>query len=95
MTQDAGGLAVTRRRALATTVAPIALAMVPEASFKQAMLRAKSVAMSTSTSGTYLTTRLFPQLGIAAEMAGKISNSRDQQTRNGAAETPVRAGGST
>src|SRR6185503_6621277 len=32
--------------------------------FKQAMIRAKSVA-STSTSGTYLTTKLFPQLGIA------------------------------
>src|SRR5262245_34257156 len=30
--------------------------------FKQALVRAKSVAMSTSTSGVYLTTKLFPQL---------------------------------
>lgn len=54
--------------------------------FKQAMLHAKSVAMSTSTSGTYLTTKLFPQLGIAAEMAGKISNSGAAAVGRGEAE---------
>lgn len=41
--------------------------------FKQALLDAKSVAMSSSTSGVYLTTTLFPKLGIAAQMASKTS----------------------
>jgi len=54
--------------------------------FKQAMIRAKSVAMSTSTSGTYLTTRLFPQLGIADQMAGKISSSGAAAVGRGEAE---------
>jgi len=39
--------------------------------FKQVLLRARSVAMSSSTSGVYLTTTLFPRLGIAEEMAKK------------------------
>jgi molybdate transport system substrate-binding protein len=38
---------------------------------KQVLVRAKSVAMSSSTSGVYLTTKLFPRLGIADEMAKK------------------------
>jgi len=54
--------------------------------FKQAMLRAKSVAMSTSTSGTYLTTKLFPRLGIADQMAGKISSSGAAAVGRGEAE---------
>lgn len=54
--------------------------------FKQTMLRAKSVAMSTSTSGTYLTTKLFPRLGIAQQMAGKISNSGAAAVGRGQAE---------
>jgi molybdate transport system substrate-binding protein len=54
--------------------------------FKQAMLRAKSVAMSTSTSGTYLTTKLFPQLGIADQMAGKISSAGAAAVGRGEAE---------
>jgi molybdate transport system substrate-binding protein len=45
---------------------------------KQVLLAAKSVAMSSSTSGVYLTTTLFPKLGIASEMAPKT-------TMNGAA----------
>lgn len=44
--------------------------------FKQTLVRAKSVTMSSSTSGVYLTTTLFPQLGIADEMRGKTSTSR-------------------
>jgi molybdate transport system substrate-binding protein len=43
------------------------------AALKETLLRAKSVAMSSSTSGVYLTTTLFPKLGIAKEMAGKTS----------------------
>jgi len=40
--------------------------------FKEAVLRAKSIGIRSS-SGTYLTTRLFPKLGIATAMAGKLS----------------------
>ena len=40
-------------------------------SFKKALLRARSVA-SQSSAAIYLTTRLFPQLGIASEMASKV-----------------------
>ena len=55
-------------------------------SFKQALLRARSVAMSSSTSGTYLTTKLLPQLGIADQMAGKISMSGAAAVGRGEAE---------
>lgn len=40
--------------------------------FKQTLLRARSVAVSTSASGVYLTTKLFSQLGIAEAMAQKV-----------------------
>ncbi len=40
---------------------------------KQTLLRATSVAVSTSTSGVYLTTQLFPRLGIAEQMRGKTT----------------------
>lgn len=53
---------------------------------KQALLRAKSVAMSSSTSGVYLTTKLFPKLGIADAMAGKISTSGAAAVSRGEAE---------
>jgi len=39
--------------------------------FKQTLLAAKSVAYSSSASGVYLKTELFPQLGIAEEMKAK------------------------
>lgn len=39
---------------------------------RQALLRASSIAVSSSTSGVYLTTTLFPRLGIAQQVAGKI-----------------------
>ena len=39
--------------------------------FKEALLRAKSVGIR-SGSGIYLTTKLFPKLGIATAMAGKL-----------------------
>jgi len=39
--------------------------------FKRAMLAAKSVAYSESASGVYLSTNLFPRLGIAAAMNPK------------------------
>jgi len=39
--------------------------------FKRAMLEAKSIAISTSASGTFLSNELFPRLGIADEMRNK------------------------
>ena len=42
---------------------------------KQVLLQAKSVAVSSSTSGVYLTTTLFPKLGIAEAMQAKTSMS--------------------
>lgn len=53
---------------------------------KQALLRAKSVAMSSSTSGVYLTTVLFPRLGIAEQMQGKISTASAAAVGRGEAE---------
>jgi molybdate transport system substrate-binding protein len=47
--------------------------------FKEALLSAKSVAYSASASGTYLSTEVFPRLGIAEEMsktAKKIYSER-------------------
>jgi molybdate transport system substrate-binding protein len=54
--------------------------------FKQTLLRAKSVAISTSTSGVYLTTQLFPRLGIADQMAGKMITSGAAAVGTGDAE---------
>ena len=53
---------------------------------KQTLLKAKSVAMSSSTSGVYLTTVLFPKLGIADQMKDKISNSGAAAVGRGEAE---------
>ena len=41
------------------------------AAFKRALLQAKSIAYSDSASGVYLSTVLFPRLGIADEIKGK------------------------
>jgi molybdate transport system substrate-binding protein len=53
---------------------------------KQTFLRAKSVAMSSSTSGVYLTTVLFPKLGIASEMKDKVSMNGAAAVSRGEAE---------
>jgi molybdate transport system substrate-binding protein len=53
---------------------------------KQTLLRAKSVAISSSTSGVYLTTVLFPRLGIANEMKDKISSNGAAAVGRGEAE---------
>jgi molybdate transport system substrate-binding protein len=47
----------------------------PEA-LRKTLLAAKSVAYSDSTSGTYLSTTLFPKLGIADELAAKSRKVR-------------------
>jgi molybdate transport system substrate-binding protein len=44
--------------------------------FKKTLLAAKSIAYSDSGSGTYLSTKLFPQLGVAGEIAGKSRKIR-------------------
>src|SRR6516164_1758608 len=45
-------------------------------SFRQTLLSAKSIAYSDSGSGTYLSTTLFPKLGIADRVAGKSRKVR-------------------
>lgn len=52
----------------------------------QTLLRAKSVALSTSTSGVYLTRTLFPKLGIADAMAAKVNMSGSAAVGRGEAE---------
>jgi molybdate transport system substrate-binding protein len=57
--------------------------------FKQTLLRAKSIIIPPSTVGIYLTTKLFPQLGIAEEMKGKTTTTGS--LAKGDAEIAVRA----
>jgi molybdate transport system substrate-binding protein len=54
--------------------------------FTKALLRAKSVTFPGSTTGIYLTTRLFPQLGISKEMAGKVTATGVAAVAGGDAE---------
>jgi molybdate transport system substrate-binding protein len=42
------------------------------AALRATLLAAKSIAYSDSSSGTYLSTKLFPELGIADQIAGKV-----------------------
>jgi molybdate transport system substrate-binding protein len=58
-------------------------------SLKQTLLRAKSVTFTTSTSGLYLTTTLFPRLGIANEMAGKSTTTGAIAVARGDAELAI------
>jgi molybdate transport system substrate-binding protein len=44
--------------------------------FRSTLLAAKSIAYSDSGSGTYLSTKLFPKLGIAEQIAGKSRKVR-------------------
>jgi molybdate transport system substrate-binding protein len=44
--------------------------------FRKTLLAAKSIAYSDSGSGTYLSTRLFAQLGVAEQLAGKSRKVR-------------------
>jgi molybdate transport system substrate-binding protein len=59
------------------------------AAFKQTLLRAKSVTFDSSTTGIYLTTKLFPRLGIADEMAAKSTTSGVATVASGEAEIAV------
>jgi molybdate transport system substrate-binding protein len=53
---------------------------------KRALLNAKTVAISTSTSGEYLTKTLFPKLGIADVMAPKTISSGSAAVGDGKAD---------
>jgi molybdate transport system substrate-binding protein len=57
--------------------------------FKQLLLHAKSVTFPSSTTGIYLETKLFPQLGIAADMAGKITHTGVADVAKGEAEYAI------
>jgi molybdate transport system substrate-binding protein len=57
--------------------------------FKQTLLHARSVALDSSTTGIYMTTKLYPQLGIADEMARKTTMSGPTAVANGEAEINI------
>jgi molybdate transport system substrate-binding protein len=57
--------------------------------FRQTLLRAKSVSVDASTSGIYLTTKGFPRLAIAKEMAEKIIKEGAAAVASGKAEIAV------
>ena len=57
--------------------------------FKKALLRASSVTFPMSTTGIYLTSKVFPQLGIAKEMAGKVTATGVAAVAKGDAEIAV------
>ncbi len=59
------------RIAMAVKEGAPAPAIATVAQLKSTLLAARSIAYSDSASGVYLSTVLFPRLGIAAEMAGK------------------------
>jgi molybdate transport system substrate-binding protein len=50
--------------------------------FKRALLEAKSIAYSASASGTYLSTELFPRLGIADQMKAKSRRIESERVGN-------------
>ena len=56
--------------------------------FKQTLLRAKSIGIQ-STSAVYLKTKVFPQLGIADALAGKLSGAGAAEVASGGVEMVV------
>ena len=60
--------------------------------FKRTLLRAKSITVPDSTTGIYMTTTLFPRLGITSEMAGKITHSGVAAVAKGDVESRDSAG---
>ncbi|MGD1073141.1 MAG: substrate-binding domain-containing protein [Bryobacteraceae bacterium] len=57
--------------------------------FRQTLLRAQSITFPSSTTGIYMTTRLFPQLGIAAQISGKITHTGVAAVAAGEAEIAI------
>jgi len=60
-------------------------------SFKQTLLNAKSITFTSSTTGIYLTTKLFPRLGIADEMARKSTTAGAAAVSRGEADLAIQA----
>src|SRR5262245_36357707 len=60
-------------------------------SFKQTLLRARSVTFTSTTTGIYLTTKLFPRLGIADEMARKSTTGGVTTVARGDVEIAIQA----
>jgi molybdate transport system substrate-binding protein len=57
--------------------------------FKQTLLQAKSITFPSSTTGIYMLTKLFPQLGIADKLAAKITHTGVADVANGNAELAI------
>jgi molybdate transport system substrate-binding protein len=57
--------------------------------FKQTLLQAKSITFPSSTTGIYMMTKLFPQLGIADKLAAKITNTGVAEVATGNAELAI------
>jgi len=57
--------------------------------FRQTLLRAKSITFPSSTTGIYMLTKLFPQLGIADRLAGKITHTGVADVAKGNAELAI------
>lgn len=57
--------------------------------FKQMLLNAKSVTFPSSTTGIYMMNKLFPQLGIADQVAGKITHAGVADVAKGNAELAI------
>jgi molybdate transport system substrate-binding protein len=57
--------------------------------FKRMLLRAKSITFPDSTTGIYMMTKLFPRLGIADEISGKITHTGVAAVAKGDAEIAI------
>ncbi len=57
--------------------------------FKQTLLRAKSITFPSSTTGIYMMTKLFPQLGIADQLAAKSTHTGVADVAKGNAELAI------
>ena len=57
--------------------------------FKQTLLRAKSITFPNSTTGIWMTTKLFPQLGIAKQLEDKITSTGVAAVAKGDAEIAI------
>jgi molybdate transport system substrate-binding protein len=57
--------------------------------FRMTLLGARSVSVDASTSGIYLTTKVFPRLGIARELEGKTIKGGAPAVANGMADIAV------
>jgi molybdate transport system substrate-binding protein len=57
--------------------------------FKATLLHAKSITYPSSTTGIYMATKLFPQLGIAKELASKSTNAGVASVAKGDTEIAI------